>query len=110
VLLETTYCNDNSAWACNELAIRYATGSATYKDEVHALALFSKSCELRFQPACKSLIRPALTHDEPRALDLRLLLREGGKNLMLMPEQDLYTKACKHGWSFACDRSGSARR
>ena len=31
-----------------------------------------------------------------------LLLREGGTNLMEMPEPDLYARACDHGWTFAC--------
>jgi hypothetical protein len=39
----------------------------------------------------------------PRIIDLRLLLREGGQNLMEMPEPDLYARACDHGWTFACD-------
>ena len=33
---------------------------------------------------------------------LRLLLREGGPNLLEMPESELRTRACRHGWSFAC--------
>ena len=32
----------------------------------------------------------------------RKLLREGGPNLMEMPEPELYARACKHEWTFAC--------
>jgi hypothetical protein len=39
---------------------------------------------------------------------LRLLLREGGPNLMEMPERDLLARACAHGFTFACARE--ARR
>ena len=42
-------------------------------------------------------------------LDLRLLLREGGPNLIEMPEPQLYARACGHGWTFACDESRARR-
>ena len=42
---------------------------------------------------------------DPRPLDLRLLLREGGPNLLEMSEPELYQRACRHGWSFACQRA-----
>jgi hypothetical protein len=45
----------------------------------------------------------------PRAFDLRLLLREGGLNLTGMPEPELYARACRHGWPFACDKAAAAR-
>ena len=41
----------------------------------------------------------------PKTLDLRLLLREGGRNLMEMPEADLRMRACDHGWEFACEET-----
>ncbi len=41
---------------------------------------------------------------EPRELDLRLLLREGGQNLMELPLPELYQRACEHDWQFACQR------
>ena len=44
----------------------------------------------------------------PRPLDLRLLLREGGGNLMEMSESDLYARACEHRWLFACDGTPGA--
>jgi hypothetical protein len=46
---------------------------------------------------------------DPRALDLRLLLREGGPNLLDMPEPELYARACRHGWSFACEKRSASR-
>ena len=39
----------------------------------------------------------------PRPIDLRLLVREGGPNLIEMPEPALRARACEHGWRFACD-------
>ena len=46
----------------------------------------------------------------PRALDLRLLLREAGPNLIEMPEPQLYARACDHGWGFACARIAGVRQ
>ena len=52
-----------------------------------ALGFFSRACELRFQAACLNLLDPReISHAPPRVFDLRLLLREGGLNLLDMPE------------------------
>ena len=56
------------------------------------------------RPGCVNLLDPSTpARANPRALDLRLLVREGGPNLIDMPEPELYARACRHGWSFACD-------
>jgi hypothetical protein len=108
--LEATYCGDASAWACNELGAAYAEGRITTADESLASAYFARACELRFQAACVNLLEPTVAmHGEPRPLDLRLLLRQGGRNLMETSEPELYTRACEHGWSFACERMAMAR-
>jgi hypothetical protein len=44
------------------------------------------------------------TRAPPRVLDLRLLLREGGRNLLDMDELQLYERACAHRWAYACQR------
>ena len=107
VQLESTYCGDNAAWACNELGAHYREGSIVERDEELALAYFSRSCELKFKAGCLNLLDTnTVARAEPRELDLRLLLREGGLNLMTMPEEQLYAKACEHDWQFAC--AGSA--
>jgi len=103
--LESTYCGDNSAWACNELGRHYAAGLLVPTNETLALGFFSRACDLRFQPGCLSALGPPiLDPPDPRPLDLRLLLREGGRNLLEMPEVDLFRRACDHGWAFACGR------
>jgi hypothetical protein len=110
VQLETTYCGDNSGWACNELGRCYLEGTVVAADPERALTLFSRACEARFQPGCLNLLQPeAPLHANPRALDLRLLLREAGPNLLEMPEPDLYARACDHGWGFACERTAHLR-
>ncbi len=103
--LEATYCADASAWACNELGVAYTEGRIAAANVGLASGYFARACELRFQAACVNLLDPArLARAEPRALDLRLLTREGGLNRMDDSEPQLYARACEHGWAFACNR------
>jgi len=102
--LESTYCGDNSAWACNELGAHYLAGEIVEVDRTLAVGYFSRACELKFSAGCMNLLDDSsLVHEVPHALDLRLMLRQGGLNLMNMPEDQLYARACDHGWTFACD-------
>ena len=107
--LESTYCSDNSAWACNELGAHYLEGKIVEPDHELALGYFSRACELKFQAGCVNLLDPsAISHENPHELDLRLLLRQGGLNLMDAPQQQLFNRACEHGWLFACERQVAA--
>lgn len=112
--IESSYCGDNSGWACNELGRHYLEGKLTASDSELARGYFSRACELRFQAGCVNLLAPeSLSRANPHVLDLRLLLREGGQNLMEMPERELYARACDHRWSFACQSAlgdGSLRK
>ena len=54
-------------------------------------------------------VAPGTVQWNPRTLDLRLLLREGGPNLVDMAEPQLYVRACRHGWDFACERVSASR-
>jgi hypothetical protein len=106
VQVERSYCDDNSGWACNELGAYYAEGRIVPGDRTIALGLFGRGCELRFQAACVNLLDTSeVSHAPPRVVDLRLLVREGGRNLIEMPEQDLYARACAHGWTHACGKT-----
>jgi hypothetical protein len=68
-----------------------------------AWRFFSRACELRNPGACFNLLDPGgSTRTHPKLLDLRLLLREGGLNLISMSERDLLERACEHGFNFAC--------
>ena len=103
VLIEQSYCTDGSAWACNEIGIHQGQGIIGEKNTELALSYFLRACELRFQAACQNLLQPdGLLHSRPKMLDLRLMLREGGQNLMTMEESELMRRACVHGWQFAC--------
>jgi hypothetical protein len=107
--IESSYCNDNSGWACNELGRAYWEGTVTEADSELAVRYFSRACELRFQAGCLNLLEPGrLRSANPRVLDLRLLLREGGANLMEMSERELHARACEHGWAFACGDPSTA--
>lgn len=110
VQLEETYCADSSGWACNELGRHYAAGLIVPLAPDRANVYFSRACELRFQPGCLNLLDEGrtLATAAPRDLDLRLLLREGGINLLDLPERDLYRRACEHAWAFACERVARA--
>ena len=106
IQVESTYCGDNTGWACNELGGHYAQGEITSPDPDLAQAYFTRACEARFQAGCANLLEPGtVNRADPRVLDLRLMLREGGRNLMEMPERELYARACAHQWTFACVRS-----
>lgn len=103
IQLESNYCGDNAGWACNELGIHYLDDTVVAADPELALSYFSQACELRFQAGCVNLLdQTEVSQAPPRSLDLRLLLREGGPNLLEMPERELYARACQHGWDFAC--------
>ena len=102
--IEASYCADASAWACNELGRHYTDGAIVAADAALGLDYFSRACELRFRPACLNLLaEDSAYRAPPKTLDLRLLLREGGRNLMEMSETELQARACAHGWTFACD-------
>jgi len=105
IQIETSYCNDNSAWACNELGGTYRAGTIVVADAERARGFFARACELRYKPGCFNLLdREGFVHADPRVLDLRLLLRERGRNLMETAEPELYARACEHGFEFACSR------
>ena len=104
IQIESNYCGDNAGWACNELGRHYTAGTIVAAAPARALGYFSRACEVRFQAGCLNLLdQERLSRADPRVLDLRLLLREAGPNLLEMPEAELYARACDHGWTFACD-------
>ena len=105
--VEATYCSDRSAWACNELGVHYRSGRIVTADAELAGGYFARACELRFQPACMNLRDGGELRAPPKALDLRLLLREAGLNLMELSETELTVRACAHGWEYACEAISS---
>ena len=111
VQLKRNYCEDNSAWACNELGIHYRLGEIVKQDNEQSFGFFAQACELKFKAACANLLDNSLgLRDAPHELDLRLLLREGGLNLMNESVDDLYARACNHDWAFACVAASNRNR
>ncbi|MCH2347840.1 MAG: hypothetical protein MK299_10715, partial [Pseudomonadales bacterium] len=111
VQLKTAYCDDNSAWACNELGIHYRAGKIVAQDTEQSFGFFAQACELKFKAACANLLDNILAlRDAPHELDLRLLLREGGLNLMNESLDNLYARACNHDWAFACTTASNENR
>ncbi len=108
--LEYTYCADNSGWACNELGRHLTQRMITDPDPDLGLRYFARACELRFQPACLNVLNPdeEIHRADPRVIDLRVLLREGGAGLIDMSEDELFRRACDHNWTFACERVARA--
>ena len=108
--IEASYCGDNAGWACNELGRHYTEGRLVAADAERAARLLLT----RLRGALPGRLRQPARSDRPaaanpRPLDLRLLLREGGPNLIEMPEPELYARACRHGWSFACGKTVASR-
>lgn len=105
VLLESAYCGDDSAWACNEVGVAYTDGTDTLPDHDRAVTYYARGCDLGSLAACLNLLEPGgAVRADPSASDLRLLLREEGERLRGEPDRELYARACDDGWSFACDR------
>lgn len=111
--IEGSYCSDNAGWACNELGLHYTEGKIVGTDPERAFRYFTRACEGRFQAGCVNMLDASTgtsqspARADPRPLDLRLLLREGGPNLLQAAEPELYQRACRHGWSYACQRVGN---
>ena len=79
-------------------------------DRDRAFAYFSRACEGRFQPGCMNLLDVAERwRDQSAAAGSAAALREGGPNLIEMSEPDLYARACRHGWGFACEKVSASR-
>jgi len=107
VQIEDSYCSANSGWACNEVGSHLLEGRIMDGDPELAITYFSRACEIRFKAGCfNALELGSPSRSDPRAIDFRVLLREGSRNLMAMPERDLYDRACAHGWTFACGGGG----
>jgi hypothetical protein len=101
--LQDGYCEDGSAWACNEIGILLAE---RYDNRPRAAAAFSRACTLQFSAACDNVVAmskaQALRRGEPTAADFRFVLRGSKGPIEDAEPAELYARACELGWPAAC--------
>jgi len=101
--LHDGYCEDGSAWACNEIGILLAE---RYDNRSVAAAAFSRACTLQFAAGCDNAVAianaGALRHDAPTAADYRFILRGSKGPIENLEPAELYARACELGWPGAC--------
>jgi hypothetical protein len=104
--LHDGFCEDGSAWSCNEIGILLAE---RYDNRTRALAAFRRACMLQFAAACDNATALAtaspLRHDAPTALDYRYILRGSKGPIQDQRPAQLYARACQLGWPDTCGRS-----
>ncbi|HJR69748.1 MAG TPA: hypothetical protein VKA43_06890 [Gammaproteobacteria bacterium] len=103
--LQDIYCEEGSAWACNEIGILLAE---RYDNRNVAAAAFDRACTLQFAAGCDNAAAiadaRALRHDSPAAADYRVVLRGSKGPLGDLEPAELYARACELGWPGACGR------
>lgn len=101
--LQETYCDEGSAWACNETGILLAE---RYDNRNIAAAAFDRACALQFAAGCDNAVAianaRALRHDAPTAADYRHILRGSKGSVGDLGPAELYARACELGWPSAC--------
>jgi hypothetical protein len=99
------YCNDGSAWSCNELGLlrfqRRGGSPAQAKDA------FTQACRLGFTMGCSNASR--VGHAEgapvsapPALIDFAFVLQEGKGPLPDRTQLELLTRACNKDWMTGC--------
>ena len=104
--LHDGFCEDGSAWSCNEIGIMLAE---RYDNRARAAAAFNRACTLQFAAACGNATALAtagpLRHDAPTALDYRFILRGSKGPIQDQRPARLYARACELGWPETCGRT-----
>jgi hypothetical protein len=104
--LHDGFCEDGSAWSCNEIGIMLAEH---YGNRPRAAAAFRRACTLQFATVCDNASALAtaspLRHDAPTALDYRFILRGSKGPLRDERPAQLYARACELGWPNSCGRT-----
>lgn len=109
--LETRYCRQGSAWACNELGVLEATDRA--RSGISAQAAFGQACAQGLRMACdnRALMPEAATppsvadfqRSTPTLADYPVLLQEGSGPPSERAPAALYEAACHQGWADGCE-------
>jgi hypothetical protein len=104
--LHDGFCEDGSAWSCNEIGIMLAE---RYGNRAVAGAAFARACTLQYAVACDNAAAlakaQALRHDVPTAADYRFILRGSKGPIEDLEAAKLYARACELGWPGTCGRS-----
>jgi hypothetical protein len=104
--LHDGFCEDGSAWSCNEIGIMLAE---RYDNRTRAAAAFRRACTLQFAAACDNATAlataGALRHEQPTALDYRYILRGSKGPLKDERPAQLFARACELGWPNTCGRT-----
>jgi hypothetical protein len=109
--MQTTYCDRESGWACNELGI--LQGTRQVRNE--ATASFTRGCDLGFSPACENLTRittgsPGFASAPPPLQELPIVLRGSKGPVLESTPAALYALGCERGWTEMCSGAPSDGR
>jgi len=110
--IETLYCTQGSAWACNDLGLLVTAGRATSTMEPREA--FERACALQMQAGCTNArlsaadagpsAASAYRRASPLPADYSILLQEGQGPIEGLPAPELFDRACKQGWVDGCSR------
>lgn len=106
-LMEAAYCRFGSGWACNDLGLLLAEGR--YGSATAAASTFRRACSLGFTEGCANLQvlttrTGSLQEGPPRLNDLPIVLNEGKGPVLGQTPPELYSRACRQGWTSFCER------
>lgn len=101
--LQDGYCEDGSAWACNELGILL---TERYDNRGRAALVFERACKLGFSAGCDNTVAIAqgnmFRRDAPTLADYRFILRGSKGPLPDEEPPQLLARACEQGFPGTC--------
>ncbi len=110
-LMQQTYCDRGSGWACNELGIHRLEWAG---DRAGARAEFERSCRLSFTPGCDNVLRVAtgasgFATGPPPVGELPVVLRGSKGPVVERGSEELYALGCERGWAEMCGGASVGR-
>ncbi len=103
--LQDGYCEEGSAWACNEVGVLLAR---RYANPIRARQSFERACALQSAAGCDNAAAMAdassgtFRRDTPTVADYQLVLKGSKGPLRDREPATLYARACELGWPDAC--------
>jgi hypothetical protein len=110
-IMESTYCEGGSAWACNDLGVLLVRKNADSPSK--AATAFQRACSLGLAAGCRNGVVEStgigeLTLVPPRLADYPIILNEGKGPLASGTPVELYQRACEQGWLVGCESAAFA--